>query len=219
MFYLTKTPGLLKSFYKSCTWNFSRDSRAIYFTFDDGPHPVATPFVLDILKEYNAKGTFFCIGKNVVAYPDIYKRILNEGHSVGNHTFNHLNGWKTPDKDYIKNIGEARKYIDSNLFRPPYGRITKFQIRLLTAAENLQQQTIYKIIMWDVLSGDFDLASSADKCVKNVTSNAQEGSIVVFHDSEKAFPKLQYALPRLLEYFSSKSFEFRVVENKIVNNS
>jgi len=212
MFYLTKTPGLLKSFYKSCTWNFSRDSRAIYFTFDDGPHPVATPFVLDILKEYNAKGTFFCIGKNVVAYPDIYKRILNEGHSVGNHTFNHLNGWKTPDKDYIKNIGEARKYIDSNLFRPPYGRITKFQIRLLTAAENLKQETIYKIIMWDVLSGDFDLANNGDKCVKNVTSNAQEGSIVVFHDSEKALPRMQKALTESLKYFSEKGFNFVAIK-------
>jgi peptidoglycan-N-acetylglucosamine deacetylase len=211
MFYLTKTPGFLKTLYPSCTWHFSRDDNAIYFTFDDGPHPVATPFVLDALKEYNAKATFFCIGKNVVAHPEIYKRILNEGHSVGNHTHNHLNGWKTPDQEYIKNIGEARKYIDSNLFRPPYGRITKFQIRLLTAAENLKQKTVFKIIMWDVLSGDFDLASTADKCLKNVIANARGGSVVVFHDSEKAMPRMQKALKESLKYFSEKGFSFKAI--------
>lgn len=211
MFYLTKTPALLKSLYPSCTWNYSSDSQAMYFTFDDGPHPVATPFVLDVLKQFNAKATFFCIGKNVVAYPDIYKRILNEGHTVGNHTFNHLNGWKTSDQEYIQNISEARKYIDSNLFRPPYGRITKFQIRLLTASENVKQKTVFKIIMWDVLSGDFDIASSADKCVKNVTSNANAGSIVVFHDSEKAMPRMQKALTESLKYFSEKGFRFDAI--------
>jgi len=147
----------------------------------------------------------------VVAHPEIYKRILNEGHTVGNHTFNHLNGWKTPDRDYIKNIGEAGKYIDSHLFRPPYGRITKFQIRVLTAAENLKQKTIYKIIMWDVLSGDFDVAATAEKCVKNVTSNAKEGSIVVFHDSEKAMPRMQNALNESLKYFSELGFNFAAI--------
>ena len=212
MFYLTKTPGLLKSMYPSCTWNFSRDSQVMYFTFDDGPHPVATPFVLDKLKEYNAKATFFCIGKNVAAHPDIYKRILNEGHAVGNHTFNHVNGWKTPDQEYIKNIAEARKYIDSNLFRPPYGRITNFQTRLLTATENIKQKTVFKIIMWDVLSGDFDIKSSGAKCAKNVTSNAKGGSIVVFHDSEKAMPRMQTALSESLKYFSEKGFTFDVVK-------
>ncbi|HUQ65097.1 MAG TPA: polysaccharide deacetylase family protein [Flavitalea sp.] len=211
MFYLTKTPGLLKSMYPSCTWNFTRDQQVMYLTFDDGPHPVATPFVLDALKEFNAKGTFFCIGKNVKDYPAIYKRILNEGHTTGNHTFHHLNGWKTSDQDYIKNIGEARKYIDSNLFRPPYGRITKFQIRLLNASENVKQKTIFKIIMWDVLSGDFDMASSADKCVKNVISNAKEGSIVVFHDSEKALPRMQKSLIESLQYFSERGFKFDAV--------
>lgn len=212
MFYLTKTPGLLKSMYPSCTWNFSRDSQVMYFTFDDGPHPVATPYVLDKLKEYNAKATFFCIGKNVAAHPDIYKRILNEGHAVGNHTFNHLNGWKTPDQDYMKNIAEARKYIDSNLFRPPYGRITKFQIRLLTATENIKQKTLFKIIMWDVLSGDFDVQSSAAKCTKNVTSNAKAGSIVVFHDSEKAMPRMKTAFSESLKYYSDKGFTFDTVK-------
>ena len=211
MFYLAKTPGLLTRLYPSCIWNFPRDNQSIYFTFDDGPHPEATPFVLDTLKQYNAKGTFFCIGKNVAAYPDIYIRILNEGHAVGNHTFDHLNGWKTPDQEYIKNIGDARNYIDSKLFRPPYGRITKFQIRLLTASENVKQKTVFKIIMWDVLSGDFDMSSSAEKCVKNVTSNAEAGSIVVFHDSEKAMPRMQKALIESLKYFSEKGIKFEAI--------
>ena len=211
MFYLAKTPGLLTRLYPSCIWNFPRDNQSIYFTFDDGPHPEATPFVLDTLKQYNAKGTFFCIGKNVAAHPDIYKRILNEGHAVGNHTFDHLNGWKTPDQEYIKNIGDARNYIDSKLFRPPYGRITKFQIRLLTASENVKQKTVFKIIMWDVLSGDFDMSSSAEKCVKNVTSNAKAGSIVVFHDSEKAMPRMQKALIESLKYFSEKGIKFEAI--------
>jgi peptidoglycan-N-acetylglucosamine deacetylase len=211
MFYLSKTPGFLKSLYPSCTWNFSRDNPVLYFTFDDGPHPVATPFVLDTLKEFNAKATFFCIGKNVVAYPDIYKRILSEGHSTGNHTQNHLNGWKTPDDEYIRNIAEARKYIDSKLFRPPYGRITKFQTRLLTATENVKQKTVFRIIMWDVLSGDFDLSSSATKCFKNVISNSRAGSIIVFHDSEKAMPRLQQSLRESLKYFSEKGFKFEAI--------
>lgn len=211
MIYFAKTPGLLKRFYPSCIWNFSKDSNAIYLTFDDGPHPVATPFVLDVLKEYQARATFFCIGKNVVTYPDIYKRILNEGHTVGNHTHNHLNGWKTPDREYINNIGEARKYIDSNLFRPPYGRITKFQIRLLTAEENLKQKTVFKIIMWDVLSGDFDISTTAEKCAANVTSKAKAGSIVVFHDSEKALPRMQKALTESLKYFSARGLQFNAI--------
>lgn len=212
MFYLAKTPWLLKHLYSSsCTWNFSREEKVMYFTFDDGPHPVATPFVLDTLKQYNAKGTFFCIGKNVVSYPDIYKRILSEGHAVGNHTFNHLNGWKTPDQEYIENIGEARKYIDSVLFRPPYGRITKFQSRLLTATENQKQKTVFRLIMWDVLSGDFDSSLSEAKCVTNVTKNAREGSVIVFHDSEKAMPRMKTALTESLKFFSEKGFKFEAI--------
>src|SRR5690242_671014 len=131
MFYLVKTPGLLKKMIPGCIWNFSREDKIIYLTFDDGPHPLATPFVLDTLKQFNAKATFFCIGKNVVENPAIYKRILTEGHSAGNHTHNHLNGAKTDNEDYVANIKLAKKYIDSNLFRPPYGRITRFQVQLI----------------------------------------------------------------------------------------
>jgi peptidoglycan/xylan/chitin deacetylase (PgdA/CDA1 family) len=211
MFYLTKTPGLLKSLYPGCIWNFSKEEPVIYLTFDDGPHPLATPFVLDTLKQFNAKATFFCIGKNVAAHPDIYKRILIEGHTTGNHTYNHVNGWKTPDKEYIENVREARKYIDSKLFRPPYGRITKFQIRLLAASENVKQLSAFKIIMWDVLSADFDHSVSAEKCTKNVIKNAGPGSIVVFHDSEKAFQKLQTALPESLKYFINRGYRFEAI--------
>ena len=151
MFYFKKTPWWLKRIYKNCIWQINTKQKIIYLSFDDGPHPIATPFVLDELKKHNAKATFFCIGKNVVLYPEIYKRIIAEGHSVGNHTLNHLNGWKTKNETYIKNIQSASKHINSNLFRPPYGRITFQQLQILS---HLQQP--FKVIMWSVLSGDFD---------------------------------------------------------------
>lgn len=211
MFYLTKTPGLVKRLYPSCTWNFAKDEPVIYLTFDDGPHAEATPFVLDTLKEYNAKATFFCIGKNVVAHPDIYKRIIDEGHTTGNHTYNHLNGSKSTDNDYIKDISEAKKYIDSDLFRPPYGKITRFQIRLLTAAENVKQPSKFRIIMWDVLSGDFDITLSGDRCAKNVITHTRPGSIVVFHDSQKALPRLKKSLIETLKHFTGKGYTFEAI--------
>jgi peptidoglycan/xylan/chitin deacetylase (PgdA/CDA1 family) len=211
MLYFAKTPALLKKMYPACVWNFNRHDQTIYLTFDDGPHSEATPMVLDTLKEYGAKATFFCIGKNVVANPELYKRILVEGHATGNHTHNHVNGWKTPDAEYIKDIVEARKYIDSTLFRPPYGRISRFQTRLLTAGENQKQLLRFRIIMWDVLSGDFDVSLNADKCAQNVTRNATSGSIVVFHDSAKALPRMKGALVQTLNYFSGKGFKFEAV--------
>lgn len=206
MFYLVKTPWWLKKIYKDCIWQMPADKRAIYLTFDDGPHPIATPFVLEQLKAYNAKATFFCIGKNVAEYPFIYEQILDEGHSVGNHTYNHLNGWKTKDPDYINNTVQAKKLIDSNLFRPPYGRATKFQLRLLKTNYQLNP------IMWTVLSGDFDPTLSKEKCSKYVNSKAGAGDIVVFHDSEKAFERMRFALPKTLEYFSQKGFSFEKIK-------
>jgi peptidoglycan/xylan/chitin deacetylase (PgdA/CDA1 family) len=167
---------------------------------------MATPFVLNELKKYNAKATFFCIGKNVVEQPVIYRQIIEEGHRVGNHSFNHLNGWKTEDAVYIHNVMEAKKYIDSNLFRPPYGKATKFQLKLLT--KNQQ----FVPVMWSVLSGDFDLALSKEKCLANVLKNSRDGSVIVCHDSEKAFEKLQFVLPKVLEYFSEKGFSFNKIE-------
>lgn len=196
MFYLTKTPALLKTIYKSGTWNFSPAKPSVYLTFDDGPHPTATPFVLEQLKKYDAKATFFCIGKNVIEHPAIYQQILEEGHATGNHTHNHLNGWKTGTEKYVENILEARKYIASSLFRPPYGRITPFQVKQIKKVIPGAQ-----IIMWDVLSADFDTAINGEDCVQNVVFKAKAGSIIVFHDSTKAWDRLEYSLPRVLEYF------------------
>jgi len=196
MFYLTKTPALLKTIYKSGTWNFSPAKPSVYLTFDDGPHPTATPFVLEQLKKYDAKATFFCIGKNVIEYPAIYQQILEEGHAIGNHTHNHLNGWKTSTEKYVENVLEARKYISSPLFRPPYGRITPFQAKQIKKVIPEAQ-----IIMWDILSADFDTAINGEDCVQNVVFKAKAGSIIVFHDSTKAWDRLEYSLPRVLEYF------------------
>ncbi|MDQ2721483.1 MAG: polysaccharide deacetylase family protein [Bacteroidota bacterium] len=209
MFYLVKSPWLLKKIYPECTWNINTDEKILYLTFDDGPHPQVTPYVLEELKKYNARATFFCIGKNVKEYFNVYKQILFDGHKPGNHTYNHLNGWKTTDKNYLENIAEATKIIDSNLFRPPYGRITKFQLKAI-CGEKLNLKTI----MWDVLSGDFDLSIKPEVCYLNVINNAQPGSIIVFHDSLKALPALQYALPRVLKYFSEKGFQFKVIPSQ-----
>ncbi|WP_291911440.1 polysaccharide deacetylase family protein [Chitinophaga sp. CB10] len=206
MFYLTKTPAILKAVYSSCIWNMPAGTNAVYLTFDDGPHPEATPFVLDQLKKYDAKATFFCIGKNVIEQPAIYQRILEEGHSVGNHTHNHLNGWKTGTDKYIENVLLAREYIQSSLFRPPYGRITPFQIRMLK-----KQIPGAKIIMWDILSGDFDLDINGEACVQNVVFKLKPGSIVVFHDSTKAWDRMSYALPRVLEFCKKRQYELRAL--------
>jgi len=188
--------------YSSCVWDLPCKEKKIYLSFDDGPHPIATPLVLDILRAYNAKATFFCIGKNVVEYPDIYKQILSNGHRVGNHTHNHLNGWKVSDKEYFENIQEAKKFIDSNLFRPPYGRITRFQSKIL------QEQANFKIIMWDVLCGDFDKAISKEKCALNVIKNGREGSIIIFHDSQKALERMEYALSKSMSFFAENGYSF-----------
>ena len=202
MFYFVKTPWLLKKIYGGCIWNINTEKKIVYLSFDDGPHPVATPFILDELKKYNAKATFFCIGKNVIAEPGTYGKILHDGHRVGNHTHNHLNGWKTKDEDYFKDIQLAARYIDSNLFRPPYGRISHFQLAHLRSSFN------YKVVMWDVLSADFDKSVTAEKCAKNVTGHAKPGSIIIFHDSTKAFERLETALPVVLNHFSAKGYVF-----------
>ena len=206
MFYFIKTPWYLKKIYSNLVWDVPSREKVMYLTFDDGPHPIATPFVLEQLKKYNAKGTFFCIGKNVMEHPDLYAQLLSEGHVTANHTFNHLNGWEVTDEDYFKDVIDARKYIDSYLFRPPYGRITRFQAKHLSKSA-LQ----FKVVMWDVVSGDFDTTITPDKCSTNVLRNARQGSIVVFHDSEKAFPNLQKALPDALEHFSVMGYRFEAL--------
>lgn len=181
----------------------------VYLTFDDGPHPIATPFILEQLRKYEIKATFFCVGKNVVKYPDIYKSILEEGHTVGNHTHSHLKGWVTTTEDYLLNIYKAAQHIDSRLFRPPYGRIRQRQIRKLFADE-----LDWKIYMWDVLSGDFDKNITPEECFQNVKRYTTPGSIIVFHDSEKAWERLQYALPEALEYFNSKNWNCNALQQE-----
>jgi peptidoglycan/xylan/chitin deacetylase (PgdA/CDA1 family) len=214
--YPVKTPWLFRKIYPSFIWKMPGENKDLYLTFDDGPNETATPFVLSELRKYNAKATFFCIGKNVQEHPGIYKQVIDEGHKVGNHTQNHLNGWKTNDETYLQNIEEAAKYIDSNLFRPPYGRITKFQAKLLQSQIHDGESSInkfsFKIIMWSVLSGDFDTALSPAKCLENVLLNAESGAIILFHDSTKAFERMRYALPKTLEYFSERGFQFKTID-------
>ena len=201
--YLVKTPWLLKKLYPALTWNKSRKTQCIYLTFDDGPIPIVTPFVLNILRQYNAKATFFCIGDNVSKHPDVFEQVRNAGHSIGNHTFNHLRGWKTDDQIYADNFFKADELLYTNLFRPPYGRIKRSQIRLIKKAK-----PDINIIMWDVLSGDFDINLEPEACLQNVLKYTENGSIVVFHDSLKAFDRLEYVLPRAMEEWSKQGYEF-----------
>ena len=201
--YCIKTPQWLQWLYRSCIWHIPTKEKTIYLTFDDGPNPIATNFVLDELKKHNAQASFFCVGKNVVEYQTIYQRILDEGHAVGNHTYNHLNGWKTDSKTYLEDVHQARQYIDTNIFRPPYGRIKRFQIQQIQTAFNM------RIIMWDVLSGDFDTTISAQTCIENVILSTKPGSIIVFHDSEKAFERLSIALPTILAFFVAEGYTFK----------
>ncbi len=205
--YFIKTPFWLRALYPSCTWRIPTKEKVIYLSFDDGPHPIVTPFVLEQLAKYNAKASFFCIGKNVAENTSIFNQIIQEGHVVGNHTQNHLNGWNTKTETYIQNIELAAEKINSNLFRPPYGRITIAQIKQIKNNLALPQ----KIIMWDVLSGDFDISISGEKCTNNVIKYAKAGSIIVFHDSSKAWNRLSVALPTVLEYFSKEGYQFRAL--------
>ncbi len=205
-----KTPKLLTAVYPHCLWKVNTQDKKLYLTFDDGPIPEVTPFVLDELKKWNAKATFFCIGKNMAANPGIYRRIIEEGHSTGNHTYDHLNGWNTSDEQYFENIDKCEKMLLNSLrtsdfglptlFRPPYGKLKPSQY------SNLKSK--YKIVMWDVLSYDFDLTLSREKVLDNVLKNADPGSIIVMHDSLKAKPKVEYALPLILEHFTALGYTF-----------
>jgi peptidoglycan/xylan/chitin deacetylase (PgdA/CDA1 family) len=176
------------------------ETPAVYLTFDDGPHPVATPFILQQLAACDARATFFCIGKCIADYPGIFEQTIAAGHSVGNHTYNHLNGWKTSTEEYIDNIAAANEFISNRIFRPPYGRISRKQAALLQAAG-------WKVYMWSVLSADFDIAVSPEKCLDNVLSNIAPGAIVVFHDSSKAWDRLRYVLPFVLDYCKEQGWK------------
>ncbi|MHA4894477.1 polysaccharide deacetylase family protein [Pedobacter sp. PWIIR3] len=204
--YLVRSPLLLKWYYPQLIWNKKRDHKVIYLTFDDGPIPDVTDFALKTLKSFGAKATFFCIGDNIHKHPAIFQNIKNDGHNIGNHTFNHLKGWITPDPLYLDNFKKCQLQTCSNLFRPPYGRIKKSQISAVRAAyPNME------IIMWDVLSGDFDQYLDPHQCYLNVIKHTQKGSIVVFHDSLKAAPRLYYALPKVLEYFTKLGYSFQAL--------
>ena len=198
--YAVQPPAILRKLYTNGVWRMNALEKKIYLTFDDGPIPEVTPWVLDVLKTHAVPATFFCVGENIKNHTAIFQRILNEHHAVGNHTYNHVDGWDTPLVDYMKNIEECAKHMDTKLFRPPYGRIRKKQ------KEAVSQH--YSIIMWDVLSGDFDRTITKERCLRNVLDNTQPGSIIVFHDSVKAADRMQYALPRVLEYYSEKKFTF-----------
>ncbi len=201
--YPVKTPWLLKKLYPQLVWDVNHDGRCIYLTFDDGPIPIVTPFVLNILKQYNAKATFFCIGDNVRKHPDVFEQVKADGHAKGNHTYNHLDGWKTDNKTYLENFLLADELTGSNLFRPPYGRIKKSQVKLLKEAKPGLQ-----IIMWNILSGDFDISLKPEKCLDNVIKNTSPGDMVLFHDSLKAFKRLEYVLPRAMEVWSKEGYTF-----------
>jgi peptidoglycan/xylan/chitin deacetylase (PgdA/CDA1 family) len=211
-FYWTKTNRLIKKIFSDYVWDIPNNEKKIYLTFDDGPTPEITEWTLNVLKQNKTKATFFCIGKNIEENPHLFKKIIVQGHTIGNHTQHHLNGWKTENKVYFENIKRTEELIEteefkqkrSKLFRPPYGKITPNQ------AQKLQKQG-YKIIMWDVLSADFDQNISKEKCLENCINNIESGSVIVFHDSVKAFPNLKYALPKTIEYCQKKGFMFDVI--------
>ncbi|RZJ74876.1 MAG: polysaccharide deacetylase family protein [Flavobacterium sp.] len=214
--YLAKSPFFLKWYYSNLVWNMPRTEKTVYLTFDDGPIPNVTEFVLNTLKSFEIKATFFCIGDNIIKHPETFERLKSEGHAIGNHTFNHLKGWKTDDETYIANTLKCQELTQSTLFRPPYGRIKKSQVRSLESLvwsfeqppQRLTDNSQLKIIMWDVLSGDFDVNLSPEKCYENVIKNTENGSIIVFHDSLKAFDRLQYALPKTIQYLREKGYQF-----------
>lgn len=206
----TKTPFVVKKMFPDYVWEISTNQRELYLTFDDGPTPEITLWVLDCLKHYQAKATFFCIGENVKKHPELFQSLLDHGHSIGNHTNNHIKGWKTKTKEYLENVREAQETINNhllqssnnNLFRPPYGQISPKQGKKLIGNG-------YKVVMWDVLSFDWDKSVSNQECFNYVTSKSKNGSIVVFHDSVKASNNMKYTLPKVLEYYTEKGFAFK----------
>lgn len=201
--FLVKSPAIVKKYYPRLVWDIPNKENKIYLTFDDGPIPEITEWVLDILNQYNIKATFFCLGCNVAKNPIIFEQIKLDGHAIGNHSYHHLSGWDSNDEDYLNNIKKANKLLNTKLFRPPYGRIKKSQIASLIED--------YKIIMWDVLSGDFDPKTTPEKCYNNVIKNTKTGSVIVFHDSVKASENLKYALPKAIEYLLEQGFKFDVI--------
>lgn len=203
MNYLYKTPTLFKWYYPNLVWNFSREEKCVYLTFDDGPTKEYTRWIVDLLEQFNAKATFFCLGKNALACPEEFELIKSKGHSIGNHTYNHLAGLENSLLSFLRDVRKCKSIFESKLFRPPYGRMTRKQ--------SIAIDKEYKIIMWDVLSGDFDLSLTGDECAKAVINNSENGSIIVFHDSKKAAERLKIALPIVLETLSREGYIFKAI--------
>lgn len=205
-FYWIKTHFLIRKIFPEFLWKMPSNQKKVYLTFDDGPIPEVTDFVLRELNRFGAKATFFCIGDNIQKHPDIFKRLLDGGHAFGNHTFNHVNGWHTSESEYLDNVDLCRQQIDSiisdkaKLMRPPYAKVTRSQSKKL-------RKLGYKIVMWDVLSADFDQKITPEKCLENVLKNIGPGSIVIFHDSQKAFANMKFALTGTLEYLKKNGYE------------
>lgn len=201
-----KTPQIIKKIFSKYHWDVPNKNNTVYLTFDDGPIPEVTPWVLSQLEIHQAKATFFCIGDNIKKHPDIFKQVVEKGHRVGNHTCHHINGWNTSIKTYVENTELCQNSIEKTsnshsvkLFRPPYGKIRPRQSKAL-------RKKGYKIIMWDVLSADYDMTLSKEQCLQNVIRNIESGSIIVFHDSLKAFPRLEYVLPKVLQFLEEKNY-------------
>ncbi|RLJ65695.1 peptidoglycan/xylan/chitin deacetylase (PgdA/CDA1 family) [Lacinutrix venerupis] len=208
-----KIPYIIKRIFPNYVWDFSSNKKILYLTFDDGPTPEITQWTLNTLKKYNAKATFFCIGNNVIKYPDIIKNILEEGHSIGNHTQDHVKGWKTSTKNYLENVLKAETIIKNELkekqqlklYRPPFGQLKNSQGKAII-------QLGYKIIMWSVISFDWEHKITKAQCLENVISKAsKKNNIIVFHDSVKASRNMMYALPKVLEHFSKEGYVFKAI--------
>lgn len=204
MNYFIKTPKILHSLYKDAVWVLPNSQNEIYLTFDDGPIPGITEKCLNILKELGVKATFFCVGENVKRNSLIIDRMLDEGHQIGNHSFNHLKGWNTENKRYIDNIDLCDDLVHSKLFRPPYGKAKRSQLKVLGEK--------YKVIMWDVLSGDFDPKNSVEKVISNVVDSTESGSIIVMHDNEKCGEKMLASLPEIIQQLKQKGYKFKTIE-------
>ena len=209
--FLPYTPQWVQALSPAYTWRGAGLEPVIYLTFDDGPIPHLTPWVLDTLRAHGAKATFFCVGENVVKHPDIFQQVLAEGHSVGNHTFNHLNGWHTPTPTYAHNVRRCARVVSSQLFRPPYGKLLPQQSAWL--------RRHFQIVMWDVLSGDYDSQFSPQQCLRHVTDHARPGSIVLMHDSLKAERNLRYVLPAALQFFGEKGWRCEPMSPECTLNS
>ncbi len=213
-FYWVKTSAIVKKIFSNLTWYIPNSEKKVYLTFDDGPTPELTEWILDVLKKNEIKATFFCVGENLAKYPDLAKKIIQNGHIIANHTYNHLNGWMFSNKKYFENIKLCDDILNKDilgenqnqpkLFRPPYGKIKLSQVRIL-------RKMGYKIIMWDVLSADFLQEITKEECLKNVTKNTTSGSIIVFHDNPKALKNLEYALPQSIQFLKENGYTFDVI--------